>query len=180
MGYNVLQWAAWNFYSWFFSSKPLKSKWNVSVMKSACVLWLTLSSQAWADGEHGAGWGSVSLGVQGGRSPQGGSCYPSSCRRECSPCSLHHHRPCGEFKVVTCVNTSHTKYMCPGLNKVLHIFRHIINEFKTLPCRSTASSSRCCLRAAGFPSTEMISSWSLWGLIPSSELISRKMVCCCG
>lgn len=47
-----------------------------------------------------------------------------------------------------------------------------------IPCkrRSTASSSRCCLRAAGFPLTETIFSWSLWGLIPSSGLTSRKTV----
>lgn len=46
------------------------------------------------------------------------------------------------------------------------------------PCRSTALSLRCCQRVAGFPSTEMTFSSSLWELIPSWGLTSRKMVCC--
>lgn len=55
-----------------------------------------------------------------------------------------------------------------------------LNQCETFPRRSTALSLRCCPRAAGFPLTEMIFSLSLWGSIPSSGLISRKMVCCCG
>lgn len=72
-------------------------------MYSIFPLWLKSSfplcglCQAWADREHGAGRGTVPLGVQGGRSPQGGSCYPSSRGREHSPNRIHHHRPCGEL-----------------------------------------------------------------------------------
>lgn len=52
-----------------------------------------------------------------------------------------------------------------------------LNPCKPFPHRSTALSLRCCPRAAGFPSTEMTFSLSLWGSIPSSGLISRGKVC---
>lgn len=55
------------------------------------------SCQAWEDGQHGAGRGSVPLGVQGGRSPEGWRCYTSPRRRVRPPCGVHHHRPCGKL-----------------------------------------------------------------------------------
>lgn len=62
------------------------------------------SCQAWEDRQHGAGWSSVPLGVQGGRSPEGGRCDASPCWRVLPPCSLHRHRPCGELWAHICLS----------------------------------------------------------------------------
>lgn len=122
------------------------------------------SCQAWEDRQHGAGWSSVPLGVQGGRSPEGGRCDASPCWRVLPPCSLHRHWPCGELWAHMFVSA----WVVGCSPSLTHTY--VPNR------RSTASSSRCCLRAAGFPLMETTFSWSSWGSIPSLGPTSRRTV----
>lgn len=69
--------------------------WKVMLsMECPCnLLMCTFFPQTRPDWQHGAGWGLVPLGVQGGRCAQGRRCHSSSCWRDYPTSCLHHHGP---------------------------------------------------------------------------------------